>query len=95
MPCLACIDMTIYWHGKAWLSFIILFVSFSYSLSFENSTICSTVCFYRFLLKSGAKILLLKLLAQEKVPKVILCHQKDPKKSQFCIKNDFLKSFFA
>ena len=59
MPCLACIDMTIYWHGKAWLSmaffinsFCLLFlIRFLFSLR-------SNDLLRRMLSKSGAKVLL-------------------------------------
>ena len=53
MPCLACIVMTIYWHGKAWLSLLILFAYF-FLFAF----------FFRFLSKDGAKV---RLFAQRVV----------------------------
>ncbi len=78
MPCLACIDMTIYWHGKAWLSLLILFAYFFLFAFFQKLN----DLLRRILLKDAAKVLLFDDMTEDK--KVLTIFHRSPCRHKYC-----------
>ena len=64
MPCLACIDMTIYWHGKAWLSLLILFAYFFLFAFFQKLNDLLRRMLIRFLFSLRSNDLLRRMLSK-------------------------------
>ena len=97
MPCHACIDTTIYWHGKAWLFLVnFLLLLFFYRLSFSkqaSNDLLTPYAFIPFLFRLSLNDLLRRMLFLERRCKITAFITKGTEINfRFCRKSCFFQN---